>query len=204
MILRALLVVGGLLLVAALAVAVRYHRAFKVKQPLPVFLFRYFVGDYLMFPLVWCPGVIGIGARYLLYRFVFGKIGRSVTILEGVHLIAPRGIEIGDHSGIGYQCFLEATGPIRIGRWVRIGPRVSFFTTNHRFGERAVLVKHQGYDVGSIEVGDDVWLGANVTILANVTIGRGAVIGAGSVVTADVPEYAIAVGNPARVVKYRE
>ena len=204
MIWRWILAVVVVAVVAALAVAIRYHRTLKVKQPLGRFLFRYFLGDYLLFPLKWCPGVVGIGGRYVLYRLLFKRIGRSVTILEGVHLINPREIEIGDHSGLGYQCFLEATGPIKIGAWVRIGPHVSFFTTNHRFGGRDTPIKHQGYDVGSIEIGDDAWLGANVTILSNVTIGRGAVIGAGSVVTRDIPEYAIAVGNPARVVRYRE
>ncbi|MBX3395775.1 MAG: acyltransferase [Phycisphaerae bacterium] len=139
-----------------------------------------------------------------IYRMFFKRMGRHVTILEGAHFINPGQIEIGDNSGIGYECFLEATGPIRIGSWVRMGPRVSFFTTNHQFGRRDVLIKHQGYSVGTIEVGDDAWLGANVTILSNVKIGRGAVIGAGSVVTKDIPEYAIAVGNPANVVKYRE
>jgi maltose O-acetyltransferase len=199
-------ILGGFALVVALVVlfAVRYHRAFKVKQPLGIFLFRYFIGDYLIFPLKWCPGVLGIGARYVIYKLVFKKVGKVVTILEGVHLINPGEIEIGDHSGIGYQCFFEATGSVKIGSWVRIGPYVSFFTTNHRFGARATLIKHQGYDVGTIEVGDDAWLGANVTILPNVKIGKGAVIGAGSVVTRDIPEYAIAVGNPAQVVKYRE
>ena len=53
-------------------------------------------------------------------------------------------------------------------------------------------------------MGDDVWIGTNSVVLPGVTIGKGAVIGAGTVVTKDIPEYAIAVGNPARVIKYRE
>ena len=53
------------------------------------------------------------------------------------------------------------------------------------------------------EIGHDVWIGCNSVILAGVKVGIGAVIGAGSVVTKDVPPYAIVVGNPARVLKYR-
>lgn len=52
-------------------------------------------------------------------------------------------------------------------------------------------------------IGNDVFIGANVTILDGVTIGDGAVIGAGAVVTKDIPPYAVAVGVPAKVVKYR-
>ena len=52
-------------------------------------------------------------------------------------------------------------------------------------------------------IGSDVWLGANSVILKGCTIGDGAIVGAGSVVTRDVPPYGIAVGNPAKVVKYR-
>lgn len=54
-----------------------------------------------------------------------------------------------------------------------------------------------------VEIGNDVWLGHNVTVMGNVTIGDGAVIGSGSIVTKDIPPFAIAVGNPAKVIKYR-
>ena len=54
-----------------------------------------------------------------------------------------------------------------------------------------------------IIIGNDVWIGANATILPGIEIGNGAIIGAGSVVTKNVPDYAIAVGNPANVIKYR-
>ena len=52
-------------------------------------------------------------------------------------------------------------------------------------------------------IGNDVWTGRNVTIMAGVRIGNGAIIGAGAVVTKDIPDYAIAVGVPAKVIKYR-
>lgn len=56
---------------------------------------------------------------------------------------------------------------------------------------------------GEIIIGNDVWIGAGAQILSGVSIGDGAVIGAGAVVTQNVPAYAVAAGNPAKVVKYR-
>ena len=55
----------------------------------------------------------------------------------------------------------------------------------------------------TIKIGNDVWIGMNACVLPGVEIGDGAIIGAGSVVTKDVPAYAIVVGNPAKVIKYR-
>jgi virginiamycin A acetyltransferase len=54
-----------------------------------------------------------------------------------------------------------------------------------------------------INIGNDVFIGANVTILDGITIGDGAVIGAGAVVSKNIPSYAIAVGSPIKVIKYR-
>lgn len=56
---------------------------------------------------------------------------------------------------------------------------------------------------GDIVIGNDVWIGDSVKILSGVTIGDGAIIGTASVVAKDVPPYAIAAGNPARIIRYR-
>jgi acetyltransferase-like isoleucine patch superfamily enzyme len=54
-----------------------------------------------------------------------------------------------------------------------------------------------------VHIGHDVWIGHNVTVLAGVTIGNGAVIGSGAVVSKDIPPYGIAVGVPAKIMRYR-
>ena len=56
---------------------------------------------------------------------------------------------------------------------------------------------------GDIVIGDDVWIGANAIICSGVTIGQGAIIAAGAIVTKDIEPYAIAGGNPARLIKFR-
>jgi serine acetyltransferase len=56
---------------------------------------------------------------------------------------------------------------------------------------------------GDIIIENDVWIGAKSTIMSGVKVGNGAVVGSSSVVTKDVPSFAIVVGNPARVIKYR-
>jgi acetyltransferase-like isoleucine patch superfamily enzyme len=56
---------------------------------------------------------------------------------------------------------------------------------------------------GPIVIEEEAWLGTRVTVLSGVRIGKGAAVGAGALVTQDIPDYAIAVGNPARVVRYR-
>jgi len=70
--------------------------------------------------------------------------------------------------------------------------------------DKSKLIRNQPDLQLPVQIGSDVWIGANCTILGGVQIGDGAVVGAGSIVNKDIPAYAIAVGNPARVIKYRK
>ena len=100
--------------------------------------------------------------------------------------------------------FFDCSGDINIGKGVNIHRNVSIFTHEHDHSKN-VPIADSRVITSSLEIGDDVFIGANVTILSQVNkIGTGAVIGAGSVLTKDVGEYEIWAGNPAKFIKYRE
>lgn len=114
-------------------------------------------------------------------------------------------LTIGDRTYIGEGNNIRAAGgKIVIGKDCSISQHVTIVASNHNI-QKTQLIKQQGWSKSNnfITIGDDVWIGAGSIILPGITIGTGAVIGAGSIVTKDIPEYAIAHGNPARVVKHR-
>ena len=76
-------------------------------------------------------------------------------------------------------------------------------SSDHRM-ERSRLIREQGYIGSPIRIGNDNWIGGNVFVNKGVTTGDGVVIGAGAVVIEDFPKYAVVVGNPGRIIKYRE
>ena len=78
-----------------------------------------------------------------------------------------------------------------------------FYIMGGDWGGAIAPVKDELPLKGDTVVGNDVWIGQNVTVMPGVHIGDGAIIGANSTVAGDIPPYAIAVGNPCRVVKYR-
>lgn len=101
-----------------------------------------------------------------------------------------------------------------IGNYVSIADRVSFILGGNHVANNLTtypiyskFIKlnpiRDATTKGSIIIDDEVWIGSNVIILSGVRIGKGAIIAAGAVVTKDIPPYAIAGGNPARVLKYR-
>ncbi len=122
---------------------------------------------------------------------------------EFVRVEHPRGLGIGDSSFIGRGALIHAGGDVRIGRDVLIGPGVKIWSVDHVFSSRDIPIRLQGHEPAPVRIGDDAWLGVDCIVLKGVSIGLGAVIGAGSVVTKDIPDYAIAVGVPARVVGSR-
>lgn len=134
-------------------------------------------------------------------RVYISKCGSNVNIEP--HVIFNHALSIDDNSGIGE--FSEIYGDVRIGKDVMMGTNCIIYTRNHSFDRTDIPMWKQGFsEVKPVIIDDDVWIGGRVTILPGVHVGKGAVIGAASVVTKDVPAYAIVVGNPAKIIKYRK
>lgn len=129
-------------------------------------------------------------------------VGDNANIERGAYFGGDN-ISIGDNSGIGVNANIY--GSVTIGNDVMMGPECDIHSGCHEFSRTDIPMWHQGFKPDRpVAIGNDVWLGSRVTILPGVKIGDGAIIGAASVVTKDVPPYAIAVGNPAVVKKYRK
>jgi len=165
------------------------------------------------------------------YRRAGVKTGEDVNLGNGINVEfgrnkhgEPGEFIVGDkcyiRDGAIFHCY---GGKIKLGKSVYIGPHsviyghggvvigdnsflamnVKVVSANHTVPKRGMLIKDQPNILMPVEIGSDVWIGANAIVLGGVRIGNGAVIGAGSVVTKDIPDYAIAVGNPAKVIKVR-
>lgn len=153
--------------------------------------------------------------RNSVFLFFYGVVRRIDYLRRGVRVARgsyiERGVVIGDYTRVNHVSHI---GLCSIGAYCAIGGRLVVRSTNH-FVEylnmqdwaQVHIVKScvpvAGKEKGKVVIGNGVWIGDSVTILPGVTVGDGAVIGAASVVTRPIPAYAIAVGNPARVVKYR-
>jgi acetyltransferase-like isoleucine patch superfamily enzyme len=106
---------------------------------------------------------------------------------------------IGDRTRIGMGNVL--IGPVTIGNDVILAQNIVLSGLNHSYEDVNLPIHNQSVTKKMIILEDEVWIGANSVIVAGVTIGRHSVVAAGSIVTKDIPAYAVAVGNPAKVIK---
>jgi maltose O-acetyltransferase len=107
----------------------------------------------------------------------------------------------GDNVFFNVNCVVLDENKVTIGSHVLFGPGVQLYTASHPL-EAQMRRTHKISK--PISIGDDCWIGGNTIICPGVTIGNGCVIGAGSVVTKDIPDFTMAVGNPAKVIKTLE
>ncbi|WP_297960251.1 acyltransferase [uncultured Ruminococcus sp.] len=172
-----------------------------IKKYIGIILF-YGIGRYL--PSHVCPirflGKISTKFRYMCGKLILTECGSNVNICKGSKFSSK--VCIGNNSGIGIRA--EISGECHIGDYVIMGPDCQIWTVNHNYSDLTKPIKYQGNtDEKPVYIGNDVWIGSRVMILPGVHIGNGVVIGGSTVVSKDVPDYAIVVGNPGRVVKFR-
>jgi len=122
---------------------------------------------------------------------------RPFSIMNMANLIleSPIHIEYGATFYLRHKLF--------IGSGTIIGPRCTVHTDNHNYNGNSL--PYDSDMIGEdIKIGKNVWIGDNVTLLPGCKIGDGAVIGAGAVIAKEIPNLAIVVGNPAKIIKYRD
>lgn len=129
-----------------------------------------------------------------IYRFLNSKFSYAENIT------------IGNNVNIGPGCDLDGAGNIRLGDGVIFAPEVCVYSRTHNFNSKDLSALP--YDnimlTGEVVIDDYVWIGRRAIILPGVKIGKGVVVGAGALVSKDLPDFGIAVGNPAKVIKYRD
>ena len=143
--------------------------------------------------------------RAISWGLFLKSIGENVVIHRGCVFGQPQEIEIGSNVFINKNVmFLNSKEiNIKLGDFVMIGPNSVFITDSIDYQDWTKPMYYSSKFHKPIEVGNDVWIGANVTVLPGVKIEQGAIVAAGAVVTKDVPAYAIVAGVPAKVIKYR-
>lgn len=135
------------------------------------------------------------GYQDLLHQIFGDNLG------EGSYIAAPIQGACIDRLKVGKRCFLNANllvmgrGGITIEDGVQIAANTQLISNNHDPYDLSVLT------CKPVRIKHDAWIGAGATILPGVCVGAHAIVGAASVVTHDVPDYAVVVGNPARVIK---
>lgn len=145
------------------------------------------------------PGLTGAYLRRAFYARVLAKCGPGAHVSFGVLISHPQ-TSIGDHVYIGPFCCL---GEVQLGDDVLVGSHVSVANGSQQHGTARldIPIREQPGVWPRITIGKDSWIGDRAVIMADV--GNHCVIGAGAVVTRPIPDYAIAVGVPARVVRSR-
>ena len=109
---------------------------------------------------------------------------------------------IGSHTGIGMGAHISAVERVLIEEYVLLARNVHIADHAHAFENIDVSIMEQGINrIAPVTIGRETWLGENVVVLPGVTIGKHCVLGANSVVNSSIPDYSVAVGAPARVVK---
>lgn len=179
--------------------AVRVQTARVLTPPRESLFGRFGEGSVLVPPArVTSPECIFIGDGVVILEHAWLSVVRA---LPGV---TPR-LEIGDRVRLGRFTSIACVGSVVIHEDVLFSDGVFIGDTYHRYDELGKPVSEQPMsEPRQVEIGSGSFIGIRAIVLSGVSIGRHAYVGAGAVVTKDIPDYAVAVGNPARVISIRE
>jgi len=143
---------------------------------------------------------------YLRNQMVEQKMrscGAGCMINGKITIVCPERLSLGNNVHIGNNALISAIGSVIIGDNTHISRNLTIYSSNHNY-ESNVLPYDNTNIRKPVMIGKNVWIGADVKIIPGVTIGDGAIVGMGVVVSKDVPPLAVVVGQPFRIIKYRD
>lgn len=130
--------------------------------------------------------------------------GKHIQIHSDLRVVYPNRLTLGSFIYLGLNCRLCAQGKIKIGSGTIIGENFTIHSVNHNYKSEEMIPFDTKQFFRPVEIGENVWIGDNVIVLPGTKIGEGVIVGAGAVVSGSIPECAIIVGNPCRILKYRD
>jgi len=134
-----------------------------------------------------------------LKEIIGGIKGEEILIEPPFHVDYGCNISLGERFYANFNLTILDCGLVTIGDRVMFGPGVSIYAATH---ETDVQSRRDNIEYAKpVVIGDDCWIGGQVVILPGVTIGKGCTIAAGAVVSRDIPDWSVAMGQPAKVVK---
>lgn len=137
-----------------------------------------------------------------------GRFLRYTRVSSSAKILDERNLVIGDHCWIGPHCLIDASGGVEIGEGVQISSLNAVLSHSSHVSIRLLgrhfistpTAQRTGFIQSPVVIGDFTFVGSGAIILPGTKIGKGCVIGAGSVVRGDIPDHAVVVGNPGRIV----
>ena len=132
----------------------------------------------------------------LMKELFYNQIGENSIIYNQLTVVCPQSVKIGKNVKVMNGVLMMSAGGITIEDNVIISPNVQLISNNHDPYDRYVIT------CKPILIKQGALIGAGATILPGVTIGKYAIIGANSVVSKDIPDFGVAIGTPAKVIKY--
>lgn len=163
-------------------------------------LIKYVWYNAVMLATAWLPDLRPVlQLRGFLARPAFKKCGANFQIAHGVLINFPNCLEIGRDVYFGPGSWIHAPGGIVVEDEVQLGPYVVLITGDHTLKNGSY--RHGPGNRGPIRLCRGSWVAAHATVAKGVTVGRGALLAANAVAVKDVPDFCIAGGIPAKVIK---